>query len=87
MKKYINGQYVEMTQEEIKQMQEKQSEQEYNHMCSLSYDELINEKIRKRYSESQEFAILRQKDEKPEEYQTYYGYCEECKREVKEMKN
>ncbi len=25
-------------------------------------------------------------DEKPEEYATYYGYCEECKAFVKEKK-
>ena len=37
-------------------------------------------------TESQEFAILRQKDEKPEEYNAYYAYCEECKDFVKAKK-
>ena len=37
------------------------------------------------YNISQEFAILRQKDEKPEEYAEYYAYCEECKAYVKKM--
>lgn len=42
--------------------------------------------IRERYSLSEELAIIRQKkDEKPEEYQAYYDYCEECKAYVKGM--
>lgn len=49
-----------------------------------NYGEAINAKIRERYTESQEFAILRQKDEKPEEYAEYYAYCEKCKNAVKE---
>lgn len=53
-------------------------------MYKPSYGELVNMEIRKRYSESEEFAILRQKDEKPEEFAEYYAYCEECKTRVKE---
>lgn len=48
--------------------------------------EAVNAEIRKQYTESQEFAILRQKDEKPEEYAAYYAYCEDCKAYVKEKK-
>lgn len=44
------------------------------------------QKIRERYTESQEFAILRQQNEKPDEYAEYYAYCEECKAFVKRMK-
>lgn len=53
----------------------------------IDYDEAVNSKIKERYSDSQEFAILRQKDEKPEEYQGYYNYCEECKQYVKNIYN
>ena len=53
---------------------------------NISYDEAVNIEIRKKYTESQEFSILRQKDEKPTEYQTYYEYCEKCKTIVKEKK-
>ena len=53
---------------------------------SIPYDEAVDAEIRKRYSISQEFAILRQKDEKPEEYAAYYAYCEECKAFVKTQK-
>lgn len=52
----------------------------------MPYDLLVDDEIRKRYSISQEFAILRQKEEKPEEYAAYFAYCEECKELVKAMK-
>jgi hypothetical protein len=61
------------------------NEQEY--WDNIDYDEAVNNEIRKKYSESQEFAILRQKENKPEEYQEYYDYCEQCKAYVKEKKS
>lgn len=48
------------------------------------YNDDINNLIRARYTVSQEFAILRQKDIKPEEFAEYNAFCEECKRQVKE---
>lgn len=50
----------------------------------IPYDELVNIKIREKYSLSQELAILRQRDSKPSEYQEYYAYCEKCKSEAKQ---
>lgn len=61
---------------------EEETEQRY--WQSVPYNEAVNTKIRERYTESQEFAILRQKDEKPEEYAEYYEHCEACKAYVKE---
>ena len=43
------------------------------------YENLIVEKIRERYSVNEELAILRQRDEKPDEFSNYYSYVEECK--------
>ena len=63
------------------QAQTEAAEKEY--WQNIPYDEAVNAKIRERYTESQEFAILRQKDEKPDEYAVYYAYCEECKAFVK----
>lgn len=63
-----------------------EGELEVRYWQSTPYDETVNSEIRKRYSVSQEFAVLRQRDEKPEEYAEYYSYCEECKSYVKEMK-
>ena len=57
-----------------------------NYWQSIDYDEAVNTKIREKYSLSNELAILRQRDEKPDEYQAYYAYCEECKAFVKAKK-
>lgn len=70
-----NGVYRDMTEEEVAKMQRQE--------LPIDYNEAVNNAIRERYSLSQEFAILRQKDEKPEEYAAYYEYCEECKKNVK----
>lgn len=73
----------EMTPEEIADMEVGVMEAERQYWLSISYDEAVNAEIRKRYTESQEFAILRQAIAKPEEYEIYYNYCEECKAYVK----
>lgn len=76
--------YIEVSQEEIKAMERAAIEAEREYWANTSYDEAVNAEIRKKYSESQEFAILRQAANKPEEYNTYFAYCEECKAYVKE---
>ena len=83
MKKYVNGQYIELTAEELAERQAQTEAAEKEYWQNIPYDEAVNAKIRERYTESQEFAILRQKDEKPDEYAVYYAYCEECKAFVK----
>lgn len=77
--------YRDMTREEIAEMQEAQERAEREYWQNIDYAEAVDAEIRKRYTESAEFAILRQKDEKTEEYAEYYAYCEECKQTVKEM--
>ena len=47
------------------------------------YESEVNALIRKKYTLSQELAILRQKDTKPDEYNAYNAYCEMCKIEAK----
>ena len=44
-----------------------------------TYEERVELLIRKKYSVSQEFAIQRQRDVKPDEFDEYFTYCEECK--------
>lgn len=78
--------YREMTAEEIADLEVGVMEAERQYWLSTPYDEAVNAEIRKRYTESQEFAILRQKDEKSEEYDKYYAYCEESKAFVKSKK-
>ena len=84
MKIYENGVYRDLTPEEIAEIEAQTAEQERQYWQNTPYDEAVDAEIRKRYSVSQEFAILRQKDEKPDEYAAYYAYCEKCKAYVKE---
>ena len=86
MIKYINGKPIKITQEELAQMQLVQEQEEKEYWATIPYDDAVNAEIRKQYTESQEFAILRQKDEKPQEYARYYAYCEQCKDYVKSKK-
>ena len=44
-----------------------------------TYEERVEELIREKYSINQEFAIQRQRETKPEEFEEYFAYCEECK--------
>ena len=78
--------YRDMTAEEIAEMNAGAEQFEREYWASISYDEAVDMEIRKKYSVSQEFAILRQKDEKPAEYKAYYTYCEDCKAYIKKKK-
>lgn len=51
------------------------------------YESEIVRRIRQRYSVNQELAILRQRDEKPEEFKEYSEYVEACKVAVKSVMN
>ena len=51
------------------------------------YESEIVRRIRQRYSVNQELAILRQRDDKPEEFKDYSEYVEACKAAVKSVMN
>lgn len=51
------------------------------------YNSLVDAKIRERYSISQELAILRQQNEKLDEWKEYFDFCELCKIEAKKELN
>ena len=50
---------------------------------TIDYPQLVESKIRTKYSVSAELAILRQRDTKPEEFAEYNAFCEQCKAEAK----
>ena len=50
---------------------------------TIEYPQLVENKIRTKYSVSAELAILRQRDTKPEEFAEYNAFCELCKIEAK----
>lgn len=56
---------------------------EMNGTLDALYEKEVDRRIRMRYSLSAELSIGRQKESKPEEWQAYYDYCEECKKEAK----
>ena len=57
------------------------------YLKNMTYKKYIEYLIRKRYTQNDEFAILRQKDRKPDEYAEYDAYCEQCKAQAKAIFN
>lgn len=49
-----------------------------------TYEEKVEMFIRERYTISDELAIQRQRDTKPEDFAEYFAFCEDCKRRAKE---
>ena len=78
---YDNGIYREMTEEEIAQ----QIVEQKKYLQSFNYGELVDSYIREKYSLSAELSILRQRDTKPEEFEEYNAYAEQCKVKAKEI--
>lgn len=52
--------------------------------ASVMYGERVTQLIREKYDINAELAILRQRDDKPTEFETYNTYAEECKTKAKE---
>ena len=50
----------------------------------IDYERAVVALIREKYSVDEELALLRQRDEKEDEFKDYYDYCEECKTKIKE---
>lgn len=49
----------------------------------ITYEQLVENLVRGKFSVSAELGILRQRDEKPEEFNAYNIYVEECKTKAK----
>ena len=49
------------------------------------YPKLVAELIRRKYDIEDELAIMRQKEDKPEEFAAYYSYAEACKIEARDI--
>ena len=47
-----------------------------------TYAQLVEQKIRQRYTVSDELALLRQRDTKPDEFAEYNTFCEVCKHQA-----
>ena len=89
---YINGVKLYLPKlevitdyEEIDETTLEKEKEEVEKCRQQKYEACIEAKIRARYSLSEELAIQRQRDSKPEEFKEYYEYCEKCKNEAKEI--
>ena len=56
---------------------------EKNGTLSRVYGDLVNEKIRRRYSLSEELSLLHFRGKHPEEDEAYDTYVQQCKAEAK----
>lgn len=74
-KEYPNGILVDMTPEEIAEMQK--------NTLSIPYAERVANRIRERYTIDDELALHRQRDKKPEEFAEYDAFVENIKAEEK----
>lgn len=50
-----------------------------------SYEEIVEGLIAEKYSIGNQIALLRQKSEKPSEYDKFFEFAEECKTKAKEF--
>lgn len=65
---------------------EELAEADIPHTYSQSeYNAKVSQLIRERYDMDAEFAILRQRDTKPEEFAAYNAFAEACKAEAKRV--
>lgn len=77
MKKWLNGEVVPMTEEEIAEMK--------NELLNIPYEQRVVDRIRQVYSVDDELAILRQRDTKPDEFIAYNDFVESIKAEEREV--
>lgn len=57
----------------------------YVDVLTLNYKDIVESIIRRQYSVSDELSILRQKDDKPDEFKEYYEFAEKAKKIAKEV--
>ena len=92
MRKCINGEYIEMTPEEIAKFRADAEQAEREHWRTIPYDEAVNNEIRKKYAQRDVEAILNNylafpDDEKYiSEFKELQKYRAECKAFVKQKK-
>ena len=54
-------------------------------ICTPAYEEVVVSFIREKYTLTEELALQRQRDTKPEEFEAYFNYCEDCKKRAREL--
>ena len=75
MKKYINGQDLEMSEEELAEVKAQE----------LPYEQRVANRIREKYSVDDELALLRQRVLKTAEFEEYFLFAERIKEEERNV--
>lgn len=79
---YVNMNITEVETPSMEEGGEPHISYEYDFVKTAGYPTyggVVNALIRERYSESDELAIHRQRDTKPESFSEYNDFCESCK--------
>ena len=93
MKKYVNGEYIHLTSEELAEMQAEQEKAEREYWSNIPYDEAVSAVFREKYSQDHVEAIVNNflSDmtnplfiQEMQEMQDYRAYC---KAYVKQQKS
>ncbi|MDP4121326.1 MAG: hypothetical protein Q8876_09795 [Bacillota bacterium] len=50
-----------------------------------NYDDTVVNLIRQKYTIDNEFALQRQRETKPDDFKTYFDYCEQCKAQAQKI--
>lgn len=75
LSRYVDGKIINPTDEQLEMRAKAAAESNKQYR----YERRVESLIRKKYTVSQELALLRQRDTKPEEYAEYNAYAEQCK--------
>lgn len=81
---YIGGQRLPEPKLEVKEDFEELTEEEIRRKAESLYPGYVEKYIRERYSVSDELALQRQRDSKPDAFQEYFNFCEDCKIRARE---
>ena len=71
MKKYVDGLYLDITEDEAASLVS----------VEISYEKRVALRVREKYSADDELALLRQRDTKPDEFAAYNAFVEAIKAE------
>lgn len=81
---YIGGEKLNTPHLEVPEDFEEITEDDIKNEKMPLYPPLVEKYIREKYTISDELAIQRQRETKPEAFQEYFEFCEECKKRARE---
>jgi len=80
---YLDGKKLPEPKLEVPGDFEEASDEEIKEERDVRYPNVVEKYIREKYTVSDELAIQRQRDTKPEAFAEYFDYCESCKARAK----